>query len=291
MVGWLIYNEYEKNRNIEYINKYFYWGKILDIKIELVIYEDIKIAVQNKSFDLYYKNQKVVDLPDFIICRYPDQILVKQLEYMRIPVFNNYKVSDLTNDKFKTYQYITSLGIETLKTIYCSDINLLPPFFPCVIKPVDGKGGKDVYLLNNINDYENVKKFYDKKKFIYQEVAKNKGKDLRVYVIGKKIIAAMLRSSDVDFKSNYCLGGKASVYCLSEEEKKIINKIISNFDFGLVGIDFVFNDKIIFNEIEDVVGARMLYAHTDIDIVKEYLQFIKKKILRDKRIKMPNYEK
>ena len=32
--------------------------------------------------------------------------------------------------------------------------------------------------------------------------------------------------------------------------------------------------KIIFNEMEDVVGARMLYTYTDIDIVEIYLNFI-----------------
>ena len=47
------------------------------------------------------------------------------------------------------------------------------------------------------------------------------------------------------------------------------------FDFSLVGIDFVFHrGKMVFNEIEDVVGARMLYSKTDINIVSLYLDFI-----------------
>jgi glutathione synthase/RimK-type ligase-like ATP-grasp enzyme len=108
-----------------------------------------------------------------------------------------------------------------------------------------------------------------------QEVANNPGRDVRVYVIGKKIIAAMLRVSETDFRSNFCLGGKAEIYNLNEDEKKLINKIISLFDFDFVGIDFVFNDgKIIFNEIEDVVGSRMLYTHTDIDIAQLFVEYI-----------------
>ena len=38
---------------------------------------------------------------------------------------------------------------------------------------------------------------------------------------------------------------------------------------------FVFNSgKIVFNEIEDSVGARMIYSLTDIDIIKEYCNYI-----------------
>ena len=45
-------------------------------------------------------------------------------------------------------------------------------------------------------------------------------------------------------------------------------------------MDFLFDSDggLMLNEIEDVVGARMLYIYTDIDPVKQYLQYIKDKI-------------
>ena len=75
-----------------------------------------------------------------------------------------------------------------------------------------------------------------------------------------QIIASILRVSNSDFRSNYSLGGTAKIYNLSHEERSIVYKIIELFDFGLVGIDFYFMGKMVFNEIEDVVGARMLYS-------------------------------
>ena len=46
-----------------------------------------------------------------------------------------------------------------------------------------------------------------------------------------------------------------------------------------MGIDFVFdNGKIIFNEIEDVVGSRMVYTYTDIDIVDIYIKYLLTKL-------------
>ena len=85
----------------------------------------------------------------------------------------------------------------------------------------------------------------------------------------------MLRVSEKDFRSNFCLGGKAMEYELSPWEKNEVQKVIDQFNISYAGLDFIFdNGKIIFNEMEDVVGARMLYTYTDIDIVDEYLNFI-----------------
>ena len=69
------------------------------------------------------------------------------------------------------------------------------------------------------------------------------------------------------------------LYQLTEEQEENINRITALFDFGLVGIDFIVADDgtLLFNEIEDVVGARMLYQCTDINLVKKYLSFIKLK--------------
>ena len=49
----------------------------------------------------------------------------------------------------------------------------------------------------------------------------------------------------------------------------------------MVGIDFIIGDRneLIFNEIEDVVGARMLYQTSNINLVGLYLDYIKSEIL------------
>ena len=50
-------------------------------------------------------------------------------------------------------------------------------------------------------------------------------------------------------------------------------------DYDYIGIDFVFNNgKIVFNEIEDTVGARMVYAKTYIDILRLYCEYIEKEM-------------
>ena len=66
---------------------------------------------------------------------------------------------------------------------------------------------------------------------------------------------------------------------LNEEEKNKVNRIIelvTPLGADYYGIDFVFdNGKAVFNELEDAVGARMIYANTEIDIIGMYIDYIK----------------
>ena len=67
----------------------------------------------------------------------------------------------------------------------------------------------------------------------------------------------------------------------SDEEREKVEKVIRLFDFDFVGIDFIFNNgKMVFNEIEDVVGSRMVYTYTDIDIVEMYVDYILEKVVK-----------
>jgi glutathione synthase/RimK-type ligase-like ATP-grasp enzyme len=163
-------------------------------------------------------------------------------------------------------------GVEIMESLYAGkDFDEKNLFFPCVVKSAYGHGGNEVFLVNNRDEYNAVKM----EDAVIQRVCDTPGRDLRVYVMGREIIAAMLRVSRNDFRGNYSLGGQAFVRNLSAEETGIVNKITALFDFGLAGVDFIFNrGKPVLNEIEDVVGARMLYAKTDINVVEKYLKFI-----------------
>lgn len=262
MYGAIIYERAAAKQNINYIQLYIDNFEKNDIELKLVYSDEI------------FRMKK----PDFAIVRVIAPEITKKLEDMGVRCFNNYNVSHITNDKALTYKYVSQKGIEIMDTYYRADD---VKEFPVVIKPKSSHGGDRVFMANSRRELMDRLYLYPDKSYVIQRVASDIGKDLRVYVIGKKIICAMLRQSDKDFRSNYCLGGKASVYTLSEEEKALVNTIIDLFDFDFVGIDFVFNNgKIVFNEIEDAVGSRMVYSCTDIDIVKIYTEYIIKEMTK-----------
>lgn len=202
----------------------------------------------------------------FVVNRSNNYEIAKFYENQGIKVFNGAEFCRIANDKQLCYDFMEQNGIEILPTRYKA--------VPFVKKPKNSHGGNGVVMCNDLADYDD--------NMVCQKPATDLGKDVRVWVINGEIIASILRTSTTDFRSNYCLGGSASIYNLTDEETKKVKKIIdlvSPFGAYYYGIDFVFdNGKMVFNELEDTVGARMIYDLMDIDILERYLNFIKNSV-------------
>ena len=284
--GWLIYSIPEAKRNERNISFYLEESAKTGIKLEVLYREYMKIGTKQGVLVLKY-NGETKPLPNFAICRTIDPSLTRQLEMMGVPVFNNSFVAEVTGDKARTYQYLAGKGIPVPDTLFVKSWECLPELetekFPVVAKPCCGRGG---YAVELIHTRERLAEYAEERKtagedYVLQRPAGMSGRDLRVYVIGKEPVAAMLRiSSGEDIRANFCLGGEAKRYTLNSDELALVEKITSQFDFGLVGVDFLFDSDgtLMLNEIEDVVGARMIYTYTDINLVGRYLGYIVKRL-------------
>ncbi|MGG0846635.1 ATP-grasp domain-containing protein [Peribacillus simplex] len=270
--GWLIYNREDAVKNQGYIDWMLDEASKLDLDLHFYHREDLRIGHRSNELYVEHTAQPIV-LPDFAIVRAIDPFLTRQLEQMGIACFNSSFVSEIANDKARTHQYLSSMGIPMADTIYCNGKpNADDMEFPFIAKETRGRGGKQVYLIEHADDLAEL----DDGNWIVQKPGLF-GKDIRVFVIGKKVKAAVLRESASSFKANYTLGGSASIYELTASDLALVERVIEAFDFGLVGIDFIFAEdgSLMLNEIEDVVGSRTLSALSDINIVSEYLTFIK----------------
>lgn len=200
---------------------------------------------------------------DFVINRTNDYRIAEYYENKGIRVFNPSGLSKIANDKQACYAFMQAHDIPILPVNY--------PGVPAVKKLINGHGGREVTMIHTPEPFE--------KNYVYQMPCDTPGKDLRVWVIGKKIITSILRESKTDFRSNYCLGGSAELYRLSDNETSFVHQIINLVESDYIGIDFLFhNGSLVFNEIEDAVGARMVYDKTDIDILTLYCDYIKKEL-------------
>ena len=162
-----------------------------------------------------------------------------------------------------------------------------------VIKSVDGHGGSQVFSLNDDgtkhgsyrknrdNAKNNIYKALQGHDCVLQKRIDSDSNDIRVYIVFGKIYAAVLRHGNDGFKSNFSLGGSVEEYFPDEEQKKIIEKFIEAFgaeQLSMAGIDFILtrDGNLIFNELEEMVGSRMLYNCSKHDIVREYVEQIAK---------------
>ena len=105
---------------------------------------------------------------------------------------------------------------------------------------------------------------------------RDRGRDKRVYLLGGKVLACVERHSQRDFRSNFSLGGSAEPADVSDAELRAVRLINGELKPDFVGVDFIYKDGVpLLNEVEDIVGTRMLYELTYIDAVGEYAKYIK----------------
>lgn len=243
MNGVLIYTKEEAQRNRFAVNKF----------------------KENLGVNLVDENYK--GDADFVINRTNDYKIAEYFEQKGIRVFNPSSLSRLANDKQLCYEFMADNGVEIMPIHYEG--------VPVVKKKIDGHGGTEVEMLTATEEFQ--------KGYVYQKPCDTLGRDLRVWVIGGEIVTAILRESKTDFRSNFCLGGSAVPYTLSSDEKQLVKKITALVKSDYIGIDFIFNDgRLVFNEIEDTVGARMVYDQTDIDILSLYCDYIKEELKSEK---------
>ncbi|MDE6659028.1 MAG: hypothetical protein K2K01_02790, partial [Eubacterium sp.] len=179
MSGILIYSREEAERNTFSIEKY---KKYLNVK--LVLQEELDCSVD----------------ADFVINRTNDYKIAEQFEKRGIRVFNPSSLTRLANDKQACYEFMQKNGVEILPVNYGE--------VPAVKKAIGGKGGTEVFMITEKEPFE--------KGYVYQKPASDLGKDLRVWLINGKIKGAVLRESKADFRANFCLGGNAKPYTLSD---------------------------------------------------------------------------
>ena len=135
-------------------------------------------------------------------------------------------------------------------------------------------------FLEELSVYQNDPEGFDPpgepvRKLLFERPASESGKDLRIYVLGGRMIASVMRRGSSDIRANFSLGGEAFLHELNEEERSIAASVIKALPSDLIGIDLIYhNGHPVFNEAEDAVGCRMLYQTTDIDIAEEYMKYI-----------------
>lgn len=265
MTGWLLYDSHGAERNRWFIDSFLKQAPLVGIELELKVVSGLN--------DLTGET-----LPDFAIVRTIDPELNRFFETRGIPSFNNSQTSRVANDKWATYTLCRHLGIPVMETVLLPEQGEdLPMEVPFVLKSRNGHGGTEVFLIRSREEYAAKLGEICRKNYIAQCFCSQPGTDMRVYVLGGQTLAGMLRTSEKDFRSNFSLGGDAAPAAVAPEQQAVISQLYNALDFDFVGVDFIrHHGHWILNEIEDVVGTRMLYRYTQVDSVMLYLEHIQK---------------
>ena len=260
--GLIVYHHDDQKRNEWFINKCL--QELNDTHFSLLYKEESEV--------LPYIRQNHID---FVIFRARNYHLLEELESLGIKCFNNSLTNRVANDKYETFLLAKKSGFPCLNTTLNKRDGI---DYPYVIKSVSGHGGQEVYLIKNQED-ETKCVLSKHKNYIYQKYVPQSS-DVRLYILNHQLIGAVKRENQDDFRSNYSLGGKVSTYQPAKEMADIALKVADLLRSDYIGVDFIIdNANYYLNEIEDPVGAKMLYQTSKIDAISLFINDIKKKLL------------
>lgn len=265
MKGWLIYDKIGAERNKWFI------CHILKLCDKYGLEVTTKIISSEKDIE----NEV---LPDFALVRTINYQLSNYLSQNNVIIFNNAETSYYANDKYNCYLLMKELGVKVMRTELLGSGSPTMKM-PYIVKSCDGHGGSEVFFVDNDEKLKRAREKLSGKRSVVQQPSSTLGVDMRAYLLNGKIISAIIRYNDFDFRSNFSLGGKIKKGEVTLEQRKTIAKIYDKLKCEYVGIDFIIdNGEYVLNEIEDVVGARMLYQCESFDVADMWIKDISEKI-------------
>ncbi len=235
--GWLIYRQADLAANRVFAERLVAAATRHGLSLRIVVHETLNFGVGPDG--LYAQAAEDIVPPVFAIQRAVDPFLAMHLETMGVRVFNRAAISAMCNDKAWTYQAISQLQIPMLPTRFADlqGLRALGPAMrePVVVKAVGGRSGKQVHLALNAAEWHALCAQLPAGRYVVQPLGGLPGVDIRVFVIGKQIVAAIRREASKggqgDFRANFSMGGNASTHQLTREQETIVMKIVQSFPF------------------------------------------------------------
>lgn len=287
--GWLIVNGYLEDKKFDEIYEWLILAaKNQGCNLRKITNDQMTAQVQIDSQKIDWKTK-----PDFVLFWDKDIKLARLLEATGLRLFNNSSAIELCDDKALTFISLKNSGIKTPKTFMSpitfeneySDFAFLLNVesvlgFPFVIKANKGSFGAQVYLVKNHKEaLEAVKNVGCE--FIMQEyIESSKGKDIRLNVVGDKVVAAMMRHNKNDFRANITNGGRMEKFIPNEAQKKMAVDVCKalNLDFGGVDILFDGNGEAILCEVNSNAHFKNIFDCTGVNAADYIIKYILRKV-------------
>ena len=208
--------------------------------------------------------------------------IIKQMEMMGIPVFNRYDSIIKAKNKLKTLQIFDHYNIPIPKTCIIRSPNYIDfatevvGGMPVIVKSPFGSYGAGVTIVESKRALKSMLDWENSNMYMIQEFVKySRGKDIRVFVVGGKVVGTMMRSARRgEFRSNIELGGKGTPVEITDEEKEISLKAVQALDLDYGGVDILRSKEgPVVLEVNSNPGFKALEAATGANIAKAMIEF------------------
>ncbi|CAN2388168.1 N-acetyl-L-aspartate-L-glutamate ligase activity [Pristimantis euphronides] len=233
-----------------------------ELDFTLVLMDQIALTVIDGKLGLQINQKIVTAYPQVILVRVPtptvqsdsDITVLRHLEKLGCRLVNRPQAILNCINKFWTFQELAGQGIPLPDTFsygghdeFAKMIDAAEPLgYPVVVKNTRGHQGKAVFLARDKHHLLDISHLvrHDAPYLFQKYVKESHGKDIRVVIVGGRVVGSMLRcSTDGRMQSNCCLGGVGSTFPLSEQGKLLAMQVSNILGMDICGIDLLLKDN------------------------------------------------
>ena len=213
--------------------------------------------------------------------------VLRGLERKGLLVINPPRAIEISADKYRSLMLMEEQGIKVPPTIATEDAEAAMQAFQelggdVVIKPIFGSRGMGI---GRVNDPEAAWRIfhalsYTRHVLYVQKFIPHGTRDIRLFVIGDRVIAAMYREAD-GWKTNIDRGARPVPFKPSKELEDLAIKVAKTIGCKIAGVDVMESQEgYVVNEINSQPGFRGLQLVTKVNIADEIIDYILENIRR-----------
>jgi ribosomal protein S6--L-glutamate ligase len=240
--------------------------------------------------EVHYRGQQLTGF-DAVVPRIGASItfygtaVLRQFEMMGVYPLNESVAIARARDKLRTLQLLSRKGVGLPVTGIAhspddtQDLLNLVGEGPMVIKLIEGTQGKGVVLAETRKAAESVIDAFRRldAHFLVQEfIRESRGTDIRCFVIGDRVVAAMKRQAkEGEFRSNLHRGGSAESIRITPEERAVAVRAARIMGLNACGVDLLRSERgPIVMEVNSSPGLAGIEKASGKDIAAEIIEFI-----------------
>lgn len=259
---------------------------------EVKVLDTLKFAIdlQRGVPDLYYR-QKPLSHYDAVLPRigasitYYGTAVVRQFQEMDVFCANSAHGIANSRDKLRSLQILSRHHIGIPRTTFVREKKDVLPAIervggaPVIIKLIEGTQGIGVLLAETVQAAESIIELLQSQKqnvLIQKFVAESKGKDIRAFVVGDRVVAAMRRvAQGQEFRSNVHRGGVTEAVELEPEYAETAVRASQILGLRVAGVDMLEGaDGPQIMEVNSSPGLEGIETCTGLDIAGAVIDYI-----------------
>jgi ribosomal protein S6--L-glutamate ligase len=263
-------------------------------QVEVIDFLHCYMDITSKKPQIFYRGEALHGF-DAVVPRIGASVtfygaaVVRQFEMMGVFSVNESVAITRSRDKLRCLQLLARKGIGLPTTGFAhasSDVQELIRKVggaPVVIKLLEGTQGIGVVLAETATAAESVIEAFMglKADILVQEfIREAQGSDIRCFVVGGKVIAAMRRQArGDDFRSNLHRGGTAELVKITAEERDTAVRAAKIIGLNVCGVDLLRSNRgPLVIEVNSSPGLEGIEGATGKDVASMIVEFAEKRV-------------